>query len=105
MSAGQSGWHRIAERQRTLDFAPEFDGVTQWERLLKALGIAEDEAVAVLSIRGDLRGEKLRRFARKRCRRRYVPEPVLELLGLSETVDRSWGLSWAELRNEPGEAA
>jgi len=105
MSAAQSGWHQSAIRQQELSFKLEFDGPTLWELLLRDLDVAEGNALTVLQTRGDLRGEKLRRFARLHCTRRFVPEDVLAFLGLDERAENSYGLSWAYLRNESEDAA
>jgi hypothetical protein len=83
-------------------FNPEMRVVCGWDKLLNELHLTGEEAVLAVA-RNDKLGTKLRRFARRVHRARYVPEDVLLLLDL----DRKSGdgsLSLQNLRSGGDEA-
>ena len=63
--------------------APE----SAWERELRRLGVAEGRALEEMEAASKA-GEALRRFALRNAFARYVPEPVLEWLGVATDITR-----------------
>ena len=55
-------------------------GVTEWETLLSAYGLTESAALG---------SPIIRRWIQKNCRRRYVPEKILDALCIEVTYE--WG--------------
>jgi hypothetical protein len=94
----RSGWHRQAELKETGDFRlMDFNEPAQWDLLLRRHAIADDEtALIILGLpKADPRGRAMRAFARREYSKRFVPEAVLEFLGL----DGGEGvMSWPGLR-------
>ncbi|HKD60519.1 MAG TPA: hypothetical protein VKB47_08665 [Terracidiphilus sp.] len=95
------GWQRESLRRATGDFAPIVYGPTKWELLLRRLEIfSDDRALEIL--RGQwpttpAKRNALRAFARENCARLFVPENVLDLLGLQREAERGgWGLKACE---------
>lgn len=72
---------------------------SQWEELLRALALDDEQALAHVEMRTET-GRRLAAFARQHATRRYVPEPVLKALGLDEHVERTLasGRNLMELR-------
>lgn len=90
-SLKKSGWHRI-NGYRLIGKMREDWTPSAWDRLLRELGISDAVAVgAVLEI--SERGEKLRGFVERELERSYIPEAVLDALGLMSHVAASVELS------------
>ena len=73
-----SGWRRTTFGT----FLPEMHVACDWDKLLSELHLTEDEALLAVATNDKL-GIKLRVFARRVHRARYVPEDVLTLMNLS----------------------
>jgi hypothetical protein len=87
-----SGWHRTVFGQAHGIFNPEMHVVCGWDKLLRELHLTEEAALLAVATNDKL-GIKLRVFARRVYRARYVPEDVLTLLNLSrESGDGSLAL-------------
>lgn len=81
----KSGWHvqngyRLAGKMHE-DWTP-----SAWEKLLRELGISEAMAINV-ALESSERGMMLRSFAKRECGRKYVPEDVLDVLGIRSDVE------------------
>ena len=88
------GW-QLEQRDRMHgDFRPERYQArpTAWERKVRQLGLTEASAMALIGAREDP-GPRLRDFVRKIFERRYVPEVVLETMGLQWEVENARGLT------------
>jgi hypothetical protein len=79
---GFNGWHRVQERRKTGDFAPEAHSICEWDKLLSEFQLNEEQALRAVEC-GDQLGQKLRIFVRRVCQERYIPEDVLCVLQLT----------------------
>jgi len=77
-----SGWHRTVFGPARGIFNPEMHVICGWDKLLNELHLTEEAALLAVTTNGKL-GIKLRVFARREFRARYVPEDVLILLDLN----------------------
>lgn len=93
------GWQRENEAKRVGDFRLAwFEDPARWDLLLERHAIADDEtalAVVMLPAKKDPRSRALRTFARANYTKRFIPEAVLELLGLN---GGEGSMSWPALR-------
>jgi hypothetical protein len=64
-------------------------GPTAWERLLLSMGVAERGCASLVT--GDTRkGKLIRSWIQDNYARRYVPEYILEALGLQRPLSLKW---------------
>jgi hypothetical protein len=97
-----SGWHRTVFGQVQGTFLPQMHVACGWDKLLNELHLTDEAALSAVAT-NDKAGMKLRRFARRVHRARYVPEDVLLLLDLNrKSGDGS--LSLQNLRSGGDEA-
>lgn len=83
-----SGWHQAQERFAAGSFGCDAPKVTKWEKLLRELAVGEDQALAAVRSCNGV-GTTIRAFVRKVFLRRYVPEAVLEEMGLLYDVENA----------------
>jgi hypothetical protein len=81
-----TGWRRTAFGQGHSTFVPEIHAPCNWNTLLRELQLTEEEALLAV-VKNDVLGKKLRVFARRVYRVRYVPEDVLMLLDLNRASE------------------
>jgi hypothetical protein len=79
-----SGWHLEEAAQRAGTFRAFALKASRWDQLLRRHEIGDDEtALIVLGLPGaNARGRAIRDFARRNYRTRFVPEEILDRLGL-----------------------
>src|ERR1700739_4633121 len=77
-----TGWHRTVFGQVRGAFQPELHVICGWDKLLNEMHLTEEAALLAVATNGAL-GMKLRGFARREFRVRFVPEDVLILLDLN----------------------
>jgi hypothetical protein len=58
---------------------------TGWEKFIAEIGIQEHETLRVLSSRNE-KSASIRSWVNANCRSSFVPEPVLEMLGIEVVV-------------------
>jgi hypothetical protein len=97
-----SGWHHTVFGQAQGIFNPEAHVVCGWNKLLNELHLTEEAALYAVATNDKL-GAKLRMFARRVFRERYVPEDVLLLLDLNRKSGDG-GLSLQYLRKGDADA-
>jgi hypothetical protein len=90
----QTGWHAQTRDRNLGDFKPERYAArpTAWERKVRALGLSEADA-HVKVMQGHGAGLALQEFVRRIFARRYVPEVVLEAMGLQGEMHLTRALS------------
>ena len=97
-----TGWHRTVFGQVQGAFQAELRVICGWDKLLNELHLTEEAALSAVAENGAL-GTKLREFARREFRARFVPEDVLILLDLNrQSGDGSLALQ--NLRNKDHDA-
>jgi hypothetical protein len=96
-----TGWHAQGRDRMVGDFSPVRYAArsTAWERKVRALGLSEADAHELVKLAHGP-GAVLREFVRKVFTRRFVPESVLEAMGLQFEVESARGLSL--LRDDGG---
>jgi len=89
------GWRREYERRRVGDFTPDPIVPSGWDVLLGKLQMTDADVVPILSMGsapwGRKAGEALRAYARSNRFKLFVPEAVLDVMGLKEDVERHCG--------------
>jgi hypothetical protein len=97
----QTGWQAQQRDRIEGEFRPERYQArpTAWERKVRQLGLTEASATALIGAH-ESPGPMLREYVRKIFARRYVPEIVLEAMGLQGEVQLARGLSIRAEANE-----
>lgn len=78
-----TGWHKQSTLGRPP--APIVWVPSAWENQLTKLSLTESAASAEIQARTST-GKTLRKWVRSHYTRRFVPEPILELVGVKEFV-------------------
>ena len=79
-------------------------GPSEWELLLRELGVSEPAVLNVLE--GSVpEAAEIRRWVRRHFEKRFVPPAVITLLGLDVALDRSVALGIQALHRRPARTA